>query len=71
MVNLSQLKLAAGFQGTAHSDLPITLPDFSVPIQVLQTRGVTKGHRQVQQVLVEWSGLPKELATWEDREVLQ
>lgn len=50
---------------------PTSLPELTMLLQVLQTRGSPKGHRLVQQVLVEWSGLPPELATWEDRVALQ
>lgn len=71
VVHVSQLKLAAGYKGPAPATLPTNLPEFSVPAQVLQTRGVTKGNRLVQQVLVEWSGLPRDLATWEDLEALR
>lgn len=37
-------------------------------MQVLQSRAISKGQRLVQQV---WSGLPDELATWEDQEALR
>lgn len=45
VIHVSQLKLATGFKGTASSSLPDSLPDFSVPMQVLQTREVTKGNQ--------------------------
>lgn len=35
------------------------------------SRGISKGQRLVQQVLVTWSGLPDEVATWEDQEALR
>jgi hypothetical protein len=71
VVHVSQLKLAAGYKGPVPATLPTDFPEFAIPIQVLQTRGITKGHRFVQQVLVEWSGLPRDLATWEDLEALR
>jgi hypothetical protein len=70
VVHVSQLKLAAGYKGPAPATLPLDLPEFSVPVQILQTRGLTKGNRLVQQGLVQWSGLPSDLATWEDLEAL-
>jgi hypothetical protein len=66
VVHVSQLKLVAGFKGIASPTLPALLPERRVPIRVLQTRGLSKSNRLVQQVLVEWFGLPPELATWED-----
>jgi hypothetical protein len=71
VVHVSQLKLAAGFKGVASSSLPPSLPELRVPVRVLQTQGLSKGNRLVQQVLVEWSGLPPDLATWEDQEALR
>lgn len=71
VIHVSQLKFAAGFKGEASTALPVSLPEFRVPEQILQTRGVTKGNRLVQQVLVAWSGLPHDLATWEDKEALR
>lgn len=50
---VSQLKLAAGFKGTALKSLPSELPEFSISVKVLQSRGITKVIRCVQQVLVE------------------
>ena len=47
------------------------MPEFRVRERILQTRGVTKGNRLVQQVLVTWSDLPDELATWEDHDALR
>ena len=38
-----------------------------VPEAILQKRRVQRGARQVKQVLVQWSGFPASLATWEDK----
>jgi hypothetical protein len=71
VVHVSQLKMATCFKGTASPTLPTSLPEHSVPYRILQTRGLTSGNHLVQQVLVEWSSLPRELATWEDKDALQ
>jgi hypothetical protein len=71
VVHVSQLKLAKGFSGSATSSLPDELPEFSIPLRILQTRGFAKGKRFVKQVLVQWSNLPTELATWEDQDNLR
>jgi hypothetical protein len=71
VVQVSQLRLVKSFKGAAHGTLPPSIPEFSIPLNILQTRGITKGNRLVQQVLVEWSELPHDLATWEDRDTLQ
>jgi hypothetical protein len=63
VVHVSQLKMATGFKGAASSTLSTSLPEHSVPYRILQTRGLTKGNHLVQQVLVEWFGLPRELTT--------
>ncbi|KAK3135673.1 hypothetical protein QOZ80_5BG0422020 [Eleusine coracana subsp. coracana] len=44
---------------------------FQVPIQVLKRRLVDRGGAMISQVLVQWSGQSKELATWEDEVALR
>lgn len=63
VLHVSQLKLVAGFKGPVTEAQPPSVPKFSVPLQILRTRGVTKGSRLAQQVLVEWFGSPRDLAT--------
>jgi hypothetical protein len=53
--------MAAGYKGPVPATLPTDLPEFAIPIEVLQTRGITKGSRFVQQVLMECLAY---LATW-------
>ncbi|VAH54334.1 unnamed protein product [Triticum turgidum subsp. durum] len=51
-------------------ELPVLDEDLlplQVPEAVLQKRRVQRGARQVKQVLVQWSGFPTSLATWEDK----
>lgn len=60
--------MAKGYKEPDALPLPTDIPEFSIPMQVLQSRAISKGQRLVQQV---WSGLPDELATWEDQEALR
>jgi hypothetical protein len=53
-----------------------TLPDpgvavYQVPEKILDTRRIKKGETDINQVVVQWSKLSHELATWEDKEALQ
>ncbi|WVZ69509.1 hypothetical protein U9M48_018283 [Paspalum notatum var. saurae] len=48
------------------SHLPDDLSLPRVPVRVLQTRAIKKRGAVTDQVLVQWSGWPSELATWED-----
>jgi hypothetical protein len=58
-------------KGVVSSDLPSNSPRHRIPVQVLQSRCVARGASQVKQVLIKWSGLSTDLATWEDVESLQ
>jgi hypothetical protein len=71
IVHVSQLKLVAGFKGRVSSELPADSMQFRVPLQILGSRMVSHGTAQVSQVLVRWSELPDDLATWEDLEGIQ
>jgi hypothetical protein len=42
-----------------------------VPLQVLDSRLITKGNSQVMQVKVHWSGMLEDLVTWEEPEPLK
>lgn len=42
-----------------------------VPVRVLQRRIRQQGLRTIVQVLVQWSGAPEEMATWEDLEAIK
>jgi hypothetical protein len=67
--HVSQLKPFIPNHTPVFSDLPCSV-DFAthnlLPVAVLDRRLVKKGHRAVPQVLVQWSGLPEDSATWED-----
>jgi hypothetical protein len=71
VIHVSQLKLAVGFKGVVHSDIPLSPLHHRVPIQVLQSRFVSRGSSQVKQVLVKWSGLSTNFDTWEDAKSLK
>jgi hypothetical protein len=71
VAHVSQLRLAAGFQGKVCAQLPSDALQFRVPLQVLGTRTVVRDTTQVTQVRVKWSTLPDELTTWEDYEALK
>ena len=71
VVHVSQLKLAEGFKGTAVPNLPTNIPQFRVPLKVLRSRLINRVGSQLHQSLIQWSGLPVELATWEDYEALK
>jgi hypothetical protein len=70
VIHVLQLKLAVGFKGVVRPDLPDN-PFLRVPMKVLSSRLVDHGGAQVSQVLIQWSQLPAELATWEDLEALK
>jgi hypothetical protein len=65
VLHVSQLKLAAGFQGPVTSALPIDNSQFCVPMKALHTM-VDRGDAQVAQVLIQWSQLLSNLLSWED-----
>jgi hypothetical protein len=68
--HVSQLKTAVP---TSHqvSVLPQALEGLQIPVKILQRRVSTSDHTIVPQVLVQWSNLPRSLATWEDLEELK
>jgi hypothetical protein len=51
--------------------MPANIDSPWVPDKILQHRMISKGLCPVQQVLVQWSGWPLELATGEDAVMLQ
>jgi hypothetical protein len=67
--HVSQLKQARGTQ-TVSPTLPTDASAFQFPERVLQRR-MTSGDQPVLQGLIKWSGMPEELSTWENLEVLR
>jgi hypothetical protein len=71
VIHVSQLKKAVGGDAQVQTHLPSPLDVFQVPVRVLQRRLRQQGPVSVSQVLVQWSGQPEALATWEDCDELQ
>lgn len=71
VVHVSQLKKALGANVEVHTVLPSPLDVLQVPTRVLQRRLRQKGNLAVSQVLIQWSGQPESLATWEDFDELK
>ena len=68
--HVSQLKAAIPADHSV-SSLPQALEGHQIPVKVLQRRVRTSDNSVVPQVLIQWSNLPRSLATWEDQEALQ
>jgi len=69
VVHVSQLKKHIGPQVQVSSDLSSIPVDHSAElllVAVIDTKLVTRSSLVVQQLLVQWSGLPASLATWEE-----
>ena len=71
VIHVSQLKKVIGSNVQVQQDLPTPEASMQVPFKVLQRRLRRKGSSAVSQVLVQWTGLTEDLATWEDAEVLR
>jgi transposase InsO family protein len=71
VVHVSQLKKAIGAQVQVQTRLPSPLDILQIPVRVLQRRLRQNGAVTVHQVLVQWSGQPESLATWEDYDELK
>jgi transposase InsO family protein len=71
VIHVSQLKRAIGPGDRVQPTLPVSNPGLQVPFKVLQRRVCRKGGSSISQVLVQWSGMTEDLATWEDSEALR
>lgn len=63
---MSQLKPFTPDHTPAYSDIVDLSARELVPIKVLDRHLVKKGNNAIPQVLVQWSGLQADSATWED-----
>jgi transposase InsO family protein len=61
--HVSQLKIAVPVTEVPSPTLPAADVQFQVPELILQKRLLARGHATVEQVLIKWSGMTKELAT--------
>lgn len=68
--HVSQLKGAIPVSHSA-SPLPVSFTGLQVPQKILQKRVATVGSDVRLQALIQWSGMPAALATWEDVEGLR
>lgn len=68
---MSQLKKAIGDNVQVQTQLPSPLDALLVPSRILQRRLRQQGPVAVSQVLVQWTGQPEALATWEDTDDLK
>jgi hypothetical protein len=66
VIHVSQLKKAIGPNIQVQPVLPSPLDILQVPVRILQRRLRQQGPIAVGQALVQWSGQPEALATWED-----
>jgi len=64
--HVSQLKQAPGKDYPVLPDLPPNGLPLQIPLKILQRRLVTRETEAIPQYLVQWSGMPSSLATWED-----
>jgi hypothetical protein len=71
VIHVSQLKRAIGPGEQVQQQLPVANPAFQVPFKILQRRVCRKGGANISQVLVQWTGMTEELATWEDAKALR
>lgn len=69
--HVSQLKLAPGKGHSVSAALPPMDTNLQIPARVLQCRMINRGTTHVFQVLIHWSHLPEDLATWEDEIALK
>lgn len=71
VIHVSQLKKAIGANVQVQTQLPSPLDVLLVPSRILQRRLRQDGPVAISQVLVQWSGQPESLATWEDHDDLK
>jgi hypothetical protein len=68
--HVSLLKPSASPPAGVSGTLPDPDDSMQIPERVLQSRVHHRGHRDVKQLLIKWTNLDEELATWEDAEAI-
>jgi hypothetical protein len=71
VLHVSQPKKALGPKCQVQAELPPPDTQFAIPLCVLQRCFCQHNSASVPQVLIQWSGQPHTLATWEDLEELK
>jgi len=69
VIHVSQLKKHIPKDVAVTEDLTSVSTDpfqVQLPMKILQTRVIQGGANMIKQVLVQWSSMPEEMATWED-----
>lgn len=66
VVHVSQLKKALKAHTPVQKKLPVDLEEPCYSLRVLEQRSYTKGMKQTNPLLIHWSGMTANLATWED-----
>jgi hypothetical protein len=72
--HVSQLKKHVGPHVIPSPDLPLVTPDGKIktaPHSVLETRQIPRNNVAVVQWLIQWEGLTKDEATWEDADFIK
>ena len=66
--HVSLLKKVTGMTDIVPTPLPPEIPKLQIPEAALDRRVSTRSNRLHRQLLIKWTGLPPELATWEDED---
>ena len=69
VIHVSQLKKHIPKDVAVTEDLTSVSTDpfqVQLPMKILQTRVIQGGANMIKQVLIQWSPVPEEMATWED-----
>jgi hypothetical protein len=71
IVHVSQLKKALKPSVQVQKELPARMDDPCQPERVMERRSYVKGMKSANQVLIQWTGVEADLATWEDENELK